>query len=492
MKRPGVALIRRASLVLALLAFALLLSPSVLARVLTRDGRFDGGFDPSGPARIAQLALAGLALAAASARAPHLLRSACEKAVLAGVSALSVLGLANLFVPLALASLPIGLHGFVPEPFDIVAQSSKRSTLPTDYVAIMGDSYGYGMGDWRIGIDHWSRSDWQASHLLHDATGVDVISFARPGRSSIGAYVNEPIRALRTLRHRYPIQDPKWILAYFYEGNDLSENLRELDERRYHGALVADDFDQFLEVDVLSKEKYEIDTARFLGIRFLARLLRGVGDDSADGVRVWGSDLRNTARGANRARIGDSDVLIPLANQAAPVDIVGPEFERALLVFRLSLEFMARQFPSARIQVVYIPAPLSIYDLGDHLVVESNAGGSIAVSRRDALLASDRVAERIRAICTEEDIPFVDTRARLRVVARQEPLHGPLDWRHFNRRGYEELTGAILADWSVTRLTPISAGERIYSNEPSGAPLARAGLLVPVQPANQALNDALD
>ena len=50
--------------------------------------------------------------------------------------------------PKILGKLPLRLYGSIDKNLRILAQSSKKSTLPHEYIAIVGDSYAVGAGDW--------------------------------------------------------------------------------------------------------------------------------------------------------------------------------------------------------------------------------------------------------------------------------------------------------------------------------------------------------
>jgi hypothetical protein len=49
--------------------------------------------------------------------------------------------------PRAWRHLPLKVHGELSRGYRVLAQSSKRSTVPEDYIALLGDSYAQGRGD---------------------------------------------------------------------------------------------------------------------------------------------------------------------------------------------------------------------------------------------------------------------------------------------------------------------------------------------------------
>ena len=54
-----------------------------------------------------------------------------------------------------------------------------------------------------------------------------------------------------------------------------------------------------------------------------------------------------------------------------------------------------------------------------------------------------KVCEAIQTIALAWEVSFLNTTKSLRKVASQEFIHGPIDWDHFNKRGYEALSTDI-------------------------------------------------
>ena len=54
--------------------------------------------------------------------------------------------------PKILGKLPLRLYGSIDKNIRILAQSSKKGTLPHEYIAIVGDSYAVGASDWLEGV----------------------------------------------------------------------------------------------------------------------------------------------------------------------------------------------------------------------------------------------------------------------------------------------------------------------------------------------------
>ena len=110
--------------------------------------------------------------------------------------------------------------------FGILAQPTKRATLPKDYVAILGDSFAHGAGDWLFSADHNDNPPFHSTHVIHKFTGRDVVSFASGGSGSIDGLILHPVRAFETINSSpfIKISPPETVVIYFYEGNDFTDN----------------------------------------------------------------------------------------------------------------------------------------------------------------------------------------------------------------------------------------------------------------------------
>ena len=50
--------------------------------------------------------------------------------------------------PKFIGKLPLRLYGLVDENLRVLAQNSKKTQFPKEYIAITGDSYAVGVGYW--------------------------------------------------------------------------------------------------------------------------------------------------------------------------------------------------------------------------------------------------------------------------------------------------------------------------------------------------------
>jgi hypothetical protein len=361
-------------------------------------------------------------------------------------------------LPLALPFTPLRIHAGLPRALRPLAQSSKAGTLPERYVALLGDSYAQGMGDWLLAADGNRNPPFHSAHLIRDRTGRNVISFGASGAGSLRAQGTEPAAYLdylqRTWRFRLP--DPEWIVVYFYEGNDLHDNLRDLDHTYFAGGYDparlydGDYFRDFVRRTAPARTPVAEDLAtwswtdNFFLARFVARVVQAAIDRSWQG----GEPTPTYAPGAvNRARIAGAERALPDGLQAPPLELSAEELDLALWANAQAFALLRQRFPDARALVVYLPAPLSVYRLTSDEVeiqVQHGEGGS-RYSRGRLAERGDEVCRRVEEITLAGDGEFLDARPALWEAADREPIHGPRDWKHLNRLGQERLADAVAA-----------------------------------------------
>jgi hypothetical protein len=126
------------------------------------------------------------------------------------------------------------------------------------------------------------------------------------------------------------------------------------------------------------------------------------------------------------------------------MDIDSEGTETAITVFDHSLAWLRRRLPRASITIVYIPSPLTIYHRLGPGVDYDYSKFTRGHAAEQVIPRSKQVCELVRAASARAHVGFADTGAALRQAASIEPIHGPLDWVHFNAQGYRAL-GKFLA-----------------------------------------------
>ena len=177
------------------------------------------------------------------------IRELCLNLLLLATSIFTIFLVFELLFPFILPYLPLNLQTYVDPTFRILCQSSKKGLIPKNYIAILGDSYAEGIGDWLIkSTNKWKNGKFHSAHLINNALDTDVISIAEGGTGSIHPVISSVIR-LHILKQIFKLEDPRTVLVYFYEGNDLHDN----------SFLTLKDYEYFKdikEVKMLKKEEF--------------------------------------------------------------------------------------------------------------------------------------------------------------------------------------------------------------------------------------------
>ncbi len=386
-----------------------------------------------------------------------------------GKTALAVLSLVVTYLILELVVfrlylpyLPRKLHGYLPRGIQSLAQSSKTSVLPKDYVALVGDSYAQGFGDWVLGARLYANPPYHSGHVLHSKLNVDVVTFGRGGVGSLSGIVGEPIAQWQFVNSTglFSLEPPKEILVYFYSGNDLNNNLHDLRRRsagRYPMDQVqdADVFRRFIDDVVLSRNDIYVQSKNpgWSKNFFLARTVYNI--VFREGRRrviaaqqaVLKKASETSSKPVNWAMIGRERAALPGYLQAPSLELTSGELKLGAYVFEQALLYLGNFFSRSRIRVLYVPSPLESYEI---VSAEVDAQSFENRGRRfsSAFLAqrSAEVRQLIEAAAQRHGFPFVDATPFIREASRKDFVHGPKDWTHFNRIGYEALAEAgILA-----------------------------------------------
>ncbi len=327
-----------------------------------------------------------------------------------------------------------------------LAQSSKRATIPQNYIALVGDSYAQGFGDWFITADKNRNPDFHSAHIIHRRTGKDVISYGHGGLGSLTGIVRAPIGAFEFINATlfFKLELPQWILVYFYEGNDLNNNLRHLreqfdptfDQRRIY---EPEYFRGFIETVVHPKSK-PLRIRHNLFVTWMAqRMLRKEN-------RLPEKKREKISVGKiNQVLINDKVVKIPDRLQSPALELTEDEIHLALYVFEQSLLYLHDYFPEVQLGIVYIPSVLSSYQIASPQVSIATYEERSAIYPQELVRKrSDRICSLVEEIASRHHLHFIDSRPVVWEVSVNQSIHGPLNWGHFNKEGYTALAEATL------------------------------------------------
>ena len=109
--------------------------------------------------------------------------------------------------------------------------------------------------------------------------------------------------------------------------------------------------------------------------------------------------------------------------------------------------FLQKLLPGTPILVVYVPSPLSSYRLLGAEVSSQQyvAGAATHYPRARVPEYSNAICELIRTASIGHGAGFLDLRPAIRAASARDFVHGPRDFKHFNRKGMEALGQAVAA-----------------------------------------------
>lgn len=357
---------------------------------------------------------------------------------------------------MGLPNYPLRIRESIEPNIRALAQPSKKGYLPKDYVALLGDSYAEGAGDWYIQGDRSKNSPFQPAHVVHAKTGRDVIAFGSSGAGPQRYIVaNFPAAYMYMNKLAFlTVEKPTDIIVYFYEGNDLNDCLRDLRRRlspTLDKAVIYDDekMEHYLSTIVQKKDRHFKRADRFTWLYnyqagiFLVRTLVGVYKYFHEGPELPSVDA--PLGKVNKIRLGKDVVAIPDEMHSPSLELNDDQIKIGVHVYKKCIQFLMKQFPDARYGILYVPAPLSVYQLASEDVsIQPYEGPNKLFKSAMVRPNSNKIAGLIKNVAKELDIPFVDPRPRLFERGKATILHGPMDWKHLNQRGYELLSEDII------------------------------------------------
>jgi hypothetical protein len=147
----------------------------------------------------------------------------------------------------------------------------------------------------------------------------------------------------------------------------------------------------------------------------------------------------------NTVEIAGKATELPGHLQSPALELTRGELERATLVYDRSLVSLQKLLPGTPVLVVYLPSPLSSYRLLGAEVSSQQYVPDTATRypRQRVSEYSDTICRLIRTTTIGHGAGFLDLRPAIRAASESAPVHGPRDFKHFNRRGMEVLGQAV-------------------------------------------------
>ena len=364
--------------------------------------------------------------------------------------------------PKFIGKLPLRLYGLIDKDLRVLAQSSKKNQMPKDYIALTGDSYAVGAGDWLNEVrksNFFGSPDYSAAHLIHKKTGIDVVSFGQAGAGSFNGIWLEPVTQFLYINsvRGYKLSPPKHILIFFYEGNDIYDNVQFLqDNLAATGEITQKRIQKFVNAEFEKVLNRQFNNSIWKNMLFTRSILYG----ASNLYEEWGlSNKQPKIKGLyNKALVNGEKVILPSHLQAPPsfrlhneervagskddiIKLKDNMIKTSVHIFEQSLVRLASFFRHAKIKIIFIPSPVSSYKM-----VSSHIHFKGHMSVPEALLTTEiekrhiKLCKTIKRVAANHNFSFINSTKSLKKATSTGFVHGPLDWDHFNKRGYQVLS----------------------------------------------------
>jgi len=350
-----------------------------------------------------------------------------------------------------------------------LGQYSKEKVLPEDYIAIVGDSNVYGFGP-LLYDNSWSmeQPSFGPHHFLHSYLDRDVLSFGYPGFGSFGASLSM-VHELKKLQNSWlwpKIEDPKEVLFVFYEGNDLVNNIHELEQRGVSMQKTISTKPYTPYEKIFQSEQTRLERASsWIDQLATWNLATGIFKNYLNKISVYNDSktpnqsnetvqetkskyISSTTSKTNIAMIQGEEYSLGFCEDPALL-LTEEETSFALEITESSLLYLIDKFTNTDIHFVYLPSSLSVYNLSDYNVTA--APFNLADHPRSGSFTPSEVADKNQILrkhcadmCTNLGISFFDCTELFAKDAKSTLLHGPRDPIHLNKAGYESFANAIL------------------------------------------------
>jgi hypothetical protein len=348
--------------------------------------------------------------------------------------------------------VPLRLQADLPADVRVFAQSSKAGVVPREPVVLLGDSYAQGYGDWLLAADPDRNGPFHSAHVIQAITGRDVITLGQSGAGSAEGLVALPAAAYARTRDAWYLRlpPPGIAVVYFFEGNDLNNNTAFLARRV--GAPTAPDLAERIDRTLAAYP------AQFMGapqtwrhltlFRFASTMVRRLyAEGTAGSTPEPPAPYAGTGDPPNLVEVAGHAVALPANLQSPALELTGPEIDRAVLVFARALAFLRGLMPGVPVLVAYLPSPLASYRLAapEVSIQPYMTDRPTRYPGERVAAASDMICGLIRAAAIAHGAGFLDLRPAIRATSAREVVHGPRDFKHYNRPGMEALGRAVAA-----------------------------------------------
>lgn len=284
----------------------------------------------------------------------------------------------------------------LPDQYQIYHQKTFNLNKDNNYTALIGDSHVFGIGD---GFYNINTKKYSIAHFLKDKfPNENFISFGLPGAGNVEPYYfyneinNSKIHSLGNVNK---------IFYFFYEGNDLEDNIRkEFNLSKF-------------------KKKFKFD-AYFPLVKIIKNLTSKILK-----VKKYGEYYTNTYY------LNNKEQIINTSLQSPPFELTEDEFENSLNITFTHLKKF-KKFTD-EIYIIYVPSPATVLDLKNPVIVQKYFPDRNIINKlkkNQILLSNNRIVQRINLFCKQNNFKFYDLTPNLIEYSRYNLSYGPSDFKH--------------------------------------------------------------
>lgn len=304
---------------------------------------------------------------------------------------------------------------------DFMSPKSKTKKIEL----IFGDSYSEGSGD-----EFLTNKKEFGIFNKKMSPNERFIVFGRGGFGNLGSLIEEKrcgFLLSNFTTFDYNRNNIEKLTFVFYEGNDLNNNLIEL-ERKNNVFIYSLRF-------FFPLFDYPFNKIKKILSKLKKKLL----------ISHHNKDLR---KNENVFPVSKSGIKIGLFPQSAAVELTNFELDLALNVLKSSLNKVENRFPEIKKKFIYIPSVASSYEFERDIGVQSynyrlKGIGNPVFKTTGNFNRQRNIYIRYKVKSMFDNLPkwkFCDaTDNILDVTKTGVAVHGPIDWKHFNKIGYTRI-----------------------------------------------------
>lgn len=348
-----------------------------------------------------------------------------------------------------------------PFPFNFLNQPTWNNNK-SNYIATYGDSNTFGWGDWGFETGFlYQNKPFNFTFILKDELHTGVLNMGKGGAGSLVSMVTTPLIDYHLIKEREKLESQKATLFFFYEGNDMTDNLQDLKQFYQNSGekdLNYNNFSRWIEdIELKNYQAVNKFSAKFPALYFLSFTTAITFLYKWTYMPIIYPPPHVFRPNQNIISFNSGLKQLPVSLQAPSLQCSIEEIDKSLLFMEYCMRYYKEKTKDPNTYLVFIPSVMSCYQFVSNISVELppksipfsyNEAGKISqkiFKPADLYERNNYVRAHIKAICKKLDYKYIDPTDSIRLQSSHQILHGPKDWRHLNKNG-QILLGEIVSD----------------------------------------------